>query len=630
MDEITLKKNGLVYSDNYKTVVGLDSSAEFNGIVPNGVTSVEEEAFSCCNLKKISIPDSVTYLGANLFCNSTELETVRLPATIKKLPPFLFCGCKSLKEVEMPLELEDFSEGMFAGCEVLPEIPFRAGIKTLPENVFDSCYAIKSLVIPASVTKICSNAIANCTNLETIVLPANLEVLEKDWLVNCPKLKHIRISEENKNFKTDEKNCALFKLVDGAEIPIIKLENRNENNLPGFKEPDMENSIISFDENDSETFDDTNIFNPEEEMNENNESSKTSENIENSESLNTTENVANAPEENDMDAKLKDILGQNKMYGEDDFSIMDIPEATEEEIASDKLESTISEDEKFNNEPTVSVNVPNLSEIAEKPKESIDEKLKEIMTDENNDFSISDIPIATDEELAANKLLENEEESEVENKTESKTENTSENETSNNEETENSTENATILDDSVSGVPQEESEFGEPISDKTENEENLAQVSKTTDETSAFMENIVFETQRIFQQNTGIQGEQRILFAFAENLVSTSLGNKFSASLIKLCERLAKIHKFTSIYYLYNTRLDTEKFKSQFINFMQDKDVIVACNADDIYNITDRTVAFCRFVNISLANEDVQKEAENAKNPECKPLKLIVQDNLAE
>lgn len=598
MEEITLKKNGLVYSDNYKTVVGLDSSAEFNGIVPNGVTSVEEEAFSCCNLKKISIPDSVTYLGANLFCNSTELETVRLPATIKKLPPFLFCGCKSLKEVEMPLELEDFSEGMFAGCEVLPEIPFRAGIKTLPENVFDSCYAIKSLVIPASVTKICSNAISNCTNLETIVLSANLEVLEKDWLVNCPKLKHIRISEENKYFKTDEQNCALYKIVDGAEIPIIKLENRNENNLPGFKEPDMENSIISFDENDSETFDDTNIFNPEEKMNEDTEKI---ENTENTENVEKSENL-----ENDMDEKLKEILGQNKMYGEGDFSIMDIPEASEEEIASDKLESTVSDEEKFNNEPTVSVNVP--KEVSEEESEkSIDEKLKEIMNDKNDDFSISDIPVATDEELSANKLLENEKSNDGE-----------------------EAENVTILDESVSGVPQEESEFGEPISDKTENEENLSLVGKTTDETSAFMENIVFETQRIFQQNTGIQGEQRILFAFAENLVSTSLGDKFSASLIKLCERLAKIHKFTSIYYLYNTRLDTEKFKSQFINFMQDKDVVVACNADDIYNITDRTVAFCRFVNISLANEDVQKEAENAKNPECKPLKLIVQDNLAE
>ncbi len=185
MEKLTLKKNGLIYTDDFKVVVGIDSdSEEFTGTVPNGAVSVEEDAFSCCGLKEIFIPDSVEYLGANVFCNSTELESVRLPANLKILPPFLFCGCKSLKKVQMPYEVQDFSEGLFAGCSSLEEIPFRSGIKTLPENVFDSCSAVKSLVIPGSVTKICSNAIANCENLETIVLPANLELVEKDWLLN--------------------------------------------------------------------------------------------------------------------------------------------------------------------------------------------------------------------------------------------------------------------------------------------------------------------------------------------------------------------------------------------------------------------------------------------------------------
>ena len=234
MEKLTFKKNGLIYTDDFKVVVGIDSdSKEFTGTVPNGVTSIEEEAFSCCGLKEISLPDSVDYLGANLFCNCTELESVRLPANLKILPPFLFCGCKSLKKVEMPLEIQDFSEGLFAECASLEEIPFRSGIKTLPENVFDSCSAIKSLIIPDSVTKICANAIANCENLETIVLPAKLETVEKDWISNCPKLKHIRISDENSLFKTDEENCVLYKIVDGEKIPLLTLENKSEESLPG-------------------------------------------------------------------------------------------------------------------------------------------------------------------------------------------------------------------------------------------------------------------------------------------------------------------------------------------------------------------------------------------------------------
>lgn len=414
MEKLTLKKNGLIYTDDFKVVVGIDSdSDEFTGTVPNGAVSVEEDAFSCCGLKEIFIPDSVEYLGANVFCNSTELESVRLPANLKILPPFLFCGCKSLKKVQMPYEVQDFSEGLFAGCSSLEEIPFRSGIKTLPENVFDSCSAVKSLVIPGSVTKICSNAIANCENLETIVLPANLELVEKDWLLNCQKLKHIRISEENPFFKTDEENCVLYKIVDGEKLPLVTLKNRSPESLPEFKEPDMENSIITFDETEDETADDTNIFNPE-----------------------------------------------------------------------------------------------------------------------------------TD--------------------------------------------------------------------DKT------------------FMHNLFFETQKVIQQNTGIEGEQRILFVFAENLVSTPLGEKFSIKLQNCCSRLSKIHNFTSIYYFYNTRLDNEKFRRQFVEFIADKDVLVACEGFNLYNLTDRTLVFCELVNISLEKEDILREIKNSKNPECRPLKLIIQDNLEE
>ncbi len=561
MEKLTFKKNGLIYTDDFKVVVGIDSnSKEFTGTVPNGVVSVEEEAFSCCDLKEICLPDSVNYLGANLFCNSTELESVRLPANLKILPPFLFCGCKLLKKVEMPLEIQDFSEGLFAECTSLEEIPFRYGIKTLPENVFDSCSAIKSLIIPDSVTKICANAISNCGNLETIVLPAKLELLEKDWISNCPKLKHIRISEENPLFKTDEENSVLYKIADGEKITLLTLKNKSEESLPGFKEPDTENSIITFDENEDETMDDTNIFNSEPE-NPKNDSEKNSE----------------------MDARLAEILGQNKMYDDGDFSIMDIPQASEEEIDSSILKSTEPEEEKYKNDSAIQFEIP--ADEKKDSGENMENKLKDILSQNVGDFSIEDIPVASDDEIAANRIIEPAKSPEPENETE----------------------------------PEEEIPV---VAEKAE--ENTELDDKT------FMQNLVFETQKVLQQNTGIEGDPRILFVFAENLISTPLGEKFSVKLQNCCKRLAKIHKFTSIYYFYNTRLENEKFRNQFMEFISDKDVLVACEGANLYDISDRTVAFCGFVKISLTKEDILQEMKNAKNPDWKPLKLIIQDNLEE
>ena len=658
MEKLTFKKNGLIYTDDFKVVVGIDSdSKEFTGTVPNGAASIEEEAFSCCDLKEIFIPDSVTYLGANLFCNSTELESARLPAFLKILPPFLFCGCKSLKKVEMPLEVQDFSEGLFAGCSSLEEIPFRSGIKTLPENVFDSCASIKSLIIPDSVTKICSGAVANCENLETIVLPAKLEILEKDWISNCPKLKHIRISDENSLFKTDEENSVLYEIVDGEKKQILALENKSSDSLPGFKEPDTENSIITFDENEDETMDDTNIFN--------------------SENENSNGNAA-------VDSRLSEILGQNKMYDDGDFSLADIPQASDEEIDSGCLKPSQPEEE-----------------APEPPENDMESKLKEILAQNVGDFSINDIPVATDEEIAANKIIEPENSEIPENAAEeiapaepvsadsfetadedsepsldslldgdfensAETEKTAEqaeevalqeelpsvspgeNVVSAEETVVSPRENVVSPEENV--VPAEETEnpvesadFAEESAVLTEENENPAEPAGKSQEEetaaaaeskqeaqseAAFMQNLVFETQKILQQNTEIEGQPRTLFVFAENLVSTPLGEKFSLKLQECCSRLAKIHKFTCIYYFFNTRLDNEKFRAQFMDFIADKDVVVACDGANLYDISDRTVAFCGYVGISLAKEDILQEIKNSRNPDFKPLKLIIQDSL--
>lgn len=673
MEKLTFKKNGLIYTDDFKVVVGIDSdSKEFTGTVPNGAASIEEEAFSCCDLKEIFIPDSVTYLGANLFCNSTELESARLPAFLKILPPFLFCGCKSLKKVEMPLEVQDFSEGLFAGCSSLEEIPFRSGIKTLPESVFDSCTSIKSLIIPDSVTKICSGAVANCENLETIVLPAKLEILEKDWISNCPKLKHIRISDENSLFKTDEENSVLYEIVDGEKKQILALENKSSDSLPGFKEPDTENSIITFDENEDETMDDTNIFN--------------------SENENSNGNAA-------VDSRLLEILGQNKMYDDGDFSLADIPQASDEEIDSGCLKPSQPEEE-----------------APEPPVNDMESKLKEILAQNVGDFSINDIPVATDEEIAANKIIEPEaENSEIpENAAdeiapaESVSTDSAEAQASDDfaepapenagqavsadsagpenaaaaceatdedsepsldslldgdfedsAETEKTAGQAeevalqeelpsvspeetvvsageTVVSQEENVVPAEESAVlteenenpAEPAGKSPEEETAAAESKQEAQSEAAFMQNLVFETQKILQQNTEIEGQPRTLFVFAENLVSTPLGEKFSLKLQECCTRLAKIHKFTCIYYFFNTRLDNEKFRAQFMDFIADKDVVVACDGANLYDISDRTIAFCGYVGISLAKEDILQEIKNSRNPDFKPLKLIIQDSL--
>lgn len=495
------KKNGLIYTTDFKCVLGIDSySSEFTGTVPNGAERIEEEAFSCCNIKDISFPDSVVSVGANLFCNSDKLESVKLSKNLKNLSPYMFCGCSALKKIEMPYEINDFPEGLFAGCSSLLEIPFRAGIKTLPDGVFDGCSSITSLVIPDSVTRICSGSIKNCDKLRSIVLPTNLEVFEPDSITSCSNLSHIRISDENDLFSTNEEgSCLLKKNDDDSKSIVFEIPNRVLNDVPDFIEPDeLKNpSILCFsddeDEEDSDFIDET-------------DSPEETESIEKSDS-----SIAD---------KLAEIMGQEKQYGSADFSISDIPEASEEEIKADCLVSKNTEEK----EPT----------------------------DERN-----------------------------------------------------------VID--------EETSIQE---DKLETEEKVSKL-----DIKSFMDKIVFESKKIEQQVVDSDcDEQKILYVFAEDLCINSVGKYFSEHLKICCNKLAKIHACSSIFYFYEVNLDNEQFNSELTEFMKDKDVLIACESSSLCGISEKVKKIASCTGVILCKDEILKQAENAgkSNSEC--LKLIIKD----
>ena len=69
-----IKKNGLLYSEDLHTVLGVDdTSTEFTGRVPFGAHRIDDEVFSDCPYETISLPDSVIELGSCVFENSKAL-----------------------------------------------------------------------------------------------------------------------------------------------------------------------------------------------------------------------------------------------------------------------------------------------------------------------------------------------------------------------------------------------------------------------------------------------------------------------------------------------------------------------------------------------------------------------------
>ncbi len=662
MEELVAKKNGLLYTPDYKTVVGIDSNSnEFTGKVPVGARRIEEEAFSCCDLTFIDLPDSVTEIGANAFGNSPKLERVHLPVHLDEFPPYMFYCCSALKE-----------------------IPFRGGVKVLPECVAYGCSSVTTIVLPSSVEKICTNAFSNCQNLRAIVLSSNLKEVEKDIVVDCPNLSHIRIPEDNVNFKTNDDCTVLYKIEDdGTETPVFEVPKRAQVSLPGFKElPEDQNpSIIDFDSTDDENEEETTLFATEDEKNsvkEENVMEHENESIVKNQGDDTIEislNDAQLDSDSAMDSMLSEILGQNKMYDTGNFSIEDIPEATEEEkessvLACSEESSSFGDDAESQSETLSEQELQNVSLNAEMPEveesmdnqeqqmddnfdfpveNSVEDRLAEIMAQGqmfgDEVFSINDIPEASQEEIELSCLEPRSDDvmdlSEPTMKVtvgKAADEDTMEERLNQIMQQDKEFEGFSIMD--IPAATEEElaadkvlsadqavtlSSAAESIAEEPEFEP-IEEVIASTDN-RMFMQNLAFESSKVVQKNTEVVSEhKRALYVFAEQLVQKEVGEGFSTGLENLCNRLAKIHGFTTIYFFNGTRIDTDKFRSQLSEFMCQKDVIYATKADYVSVLSEDVLDFVACLGIAVDKESIETQTKNANTPTSNKIKLIVKD----
>ena len=419
--EATITKNGLVYSVDMKTIYYADDSGEFKGTIPNGVERIEDEAFSCCAVEKIYIPDSVTSVGANLFENATSLKSVRLPSGLKKLSPYMFAGCSSLEQIEMPFEIESFEEGLFAGCSSLKEIPFRAGIKELPNYVFSGCSQLRSLILPDTIEKICEGAVSDCENLTTLVLPASLKEIEEGAFEGCFNLCHIRLNGENGYFRVDDAESCLYKKnPDGTETLILHLEGNTLSEVPTFHEVDESApvSILDFNEEDDIADDDSDIILTQEELDKvcprTEDSSEDIMQKHETVISNPIENFATEESNADVADRLAEIMGQSSVSTSDEISADEIPYATAEELEAGRLAPSAQVAEETENaeceEEIPQDEVAECEETAEVPQaeDDMSSRLAEIMgqssVSTSDEISADEIPYATAEELEAGRL----------------------------------------------------------------------------------------------------------------------------------------------------------------------------------------------------------------------------------
>lgn len=146
------------------------------------------------------IPDSfdgepVTQLWGS-FANCTNLERVTIPDTVTYIGYSVFKNCTALKEIALPAALENIEESAFEGSGLV-SVTLPATLVDSYASTFKNCTDLETVIIEEGVTEICKEMFYGCTSLTEIVLPSTVSLIERDAFAGCINLKSVIFSDPN-------------------------------------------------------------------------------------------------------------------------------------------------------------------------------------------------------------------------------------------------------------------------------------------------------------------------------------------------------------------------------------------------------------------------------------------------
>ena len=175
-----------------------------NVIIPEGVTSIGDYAFSSCrSLTSVEIPSSVTSIGGYAFWGCSSLTSIEIPSSVTSIGDNAFSNCRSLTSIDIPSSVTSIGSRVFWGCSNLTSITvddnnpsYRSidGVLFSKDQTILVCYpegkTETTYTIPEGVTSIGDDAFEYCSSLTSIEIPSSVTSIGYGAFDGCRSLKY--------------------------------------------------------------------------------------------------------------------------------------------------------------------------------------------------------------------------------------------------------------------------------------------------------------------------------------------------------------------------------------------------------------------------------------------------------
>ena len=198
--------NGILYLDNW--LIGYkDEKPSGKLVIAEGTKGLVDSAFyGCSGLTSVTIPNSVTNIGGNVFagCNGiispvfTDKIFIYMPTSVtgnysipngvETLVPGAFSGCCGLTSVTIPGSVTSIGNFAFYCCSGLTSITIPNSVTMIGADAFSSCSGLTSVTIGNSVTSIGSYAFSNCSSLTSITIGSGVKSIYSQAFASCKEL----------------------------------------------------------------------------------------------------------------------------------------------------------------------------------------------------------------------------------------------------------------------------------------------------------------------------------------------------------------------------------------------------------------------------------------------------------